>query len=114
MENIFMIDTHAHLYLEDYDSDLAAVMERMRAAGVNQVYMPSLKAEYVQKMLDLELAYPGICMPMIGVHPAYVKEDIAEELRMMKEWMSKRRFAAVGEIGLDYYWDTTFKLQQAQ
>lgn len=107
-----LIDTHCHLYLEEFKDDQAAVMQRAEAAGVQKFYLPGLNGEAIDDVLAFEAAYPGKAVAMMGLHPCYVKEDYKKELALVEEWVSKRHFAAVGEIGLDFYWDTTFTAQQ--
>lgn len=109
-----MIDTHTHLYLEDFKEDMDAVLQRAKEAGVEKFYLPNIDSSSIDAMLQLELQYPGVCMAMMGLHPCSVKEDYKEELKMVEEWLGKRKFAAVGEIGLDYYWDQSFVAQQKE
>ena len=108
------IDTHAHVYDEQFKDDLPNVLERCQEAEVATVYMPNLDHTSVDAMLALEERYPDQCVAMMGLHPSSVKKDFERELYQVEEWLSKRSFAAVGEIGLDYYWDTTFKEQQQE
>ena len=109
-----MIDTHTHLYVEEFDQDRAAVIERARAAGVETFYLPAIDSAYTERMLTLEQAYPYNIRLMMGLHPTHVKENAAEELAHVKEMLDKHSFYAVGEIGIDLYWDKTFlKEQQA-
>lgn len=109
-----MIDTHCHLYSEEFNEDRDAMIQRAIEAGVTQFYLPAIDSTEIDVMLALEASYPGVCKAMMGLHPCYVKENYQEELRIVKEWLDKRPFAAVGEIGLDYYWDTQFKVQQQE
>lgn len=106
------VDTHAHLYLEEYNEDRETVMHRAMDAGVKKVFLPNIDSGTIHAMLDMEKKFPKQAFAMIGLHPGSVKETVEEELKKVKEWLSKRKFAAVGEIGLDFYWDTTFKEQQ--
>ena len=108
------IDTHAHIYDEQFDDDIAEVLERCQEAGVETIYMPNIDHTSVDAMLELEHRYPTQCVAMMGLHPSSVKKDFERELYQVEEWLDKRSFAAVGEIGLDYYWDTTFKEQQQE
>lgn len=103
-----LIDTHAHIYSSRFDSDRDLVIEEIRNAGVERIYMPNVDVNTIQAMLDCERQYPDLCFPMMGLHPCEVKEDFEDQLTVMKEWLEKRSFAAVGEIGLDLYWDKTF------
>ena len=108
------IDTHAHIYDEQFSQDIQDVLERCQEVAVATVYMPNIDHTTVDAMLELEHRYPEQCVAMMGLHPSSVKKDFERELYWVEEWLSKRPFAAVGEIGLDYYWDTTFKEQQQE
>lgn len=103
-----LIDTHCHLYLEEFKENLTEVMSRAEDEGVREIYLPSLDSAHLQPMFELEKSHPGRCFPMIGIHPTYVTENYAKELEAMRDWLGKRKFAAVGEIGLDYYWSREF------
>lgn len=103
-----MIDTHTHLYDEKFDTDRSEMILRAIAGGVTKMYLPNCDSTTLAAMLDVEQAFPEHCFAMMGVHPCYVKENFQEELRVVRDWLDKRSFAAVGEIGLDYYWDKTF------
>jgi TatD DNase family protein len=107
-----IIDTHCHLYLEEFTNDINAIVERAQAYGVEKFYLPAISSEETANMLGLEAKFPGVCIPMMGLHPCYVKENYEEELAVVEEWLNKRPFAAVGEIGLDFYWDKTFVKEQ--
>jgi TatD DNase family protein len=107
-----LIDTHCHLYLEEFKPDIAAVIERAQALGVSRFYLPAIDSSETANMLALEQAYPGVCIPMMGLHPCYVKENWEKELALVGEWLGKRNFSAIGEIGLDFYWDKTFTNEQ--
>jgi TatD DNase family protein len=109
---MIFVDTHAHLYSEEYNDDRAAMMQRAIDAGVQQFYLPAIDSTAIKSMLQLEQDYAGQCHAMMGLHPCYVKENYEQELAIVANWLSKRSFAAVGEIGLDFYWDTNFKTQQ--
>ena len=107
-----IIDTHCHLYSEEFKADIDAVIERAQAYGVAKFYLPAIDSEVIADMLALEARYPGICIPMMGLHPCYVKENYKQELAIAEEWLQKRPFPAIGEIGLDFYWDKTFVKEQ--
>lgn len=109
-----LIDTHCHLYLEDYKNDVEAMIARAEAIGVQQFYLPSIDSRTAQSMLALEAQYPGKCFAMMGIHPCSVSENVEEELQQVQNWLSQRSFVAIGEIGLDFYHDITFKEQQYQ
>ena len=106
-------DTHTHLYDERLIKD-GAQIQRAIDAGVTKMYMPNCDRHTIDSMLQITDEWPINCMPMMGLHPCYVKENDKEELAIVAEWLEKRRFYAVGEIGLDYYWDMTFKTQQIE
>jgi len=107
-----LIDTHAHLYLKQFKEDRSAVFERAKENEVKEFYLPNIDSSSIEDMLALESAYPDQCYAMMGLHPCSVKEDYQKELTIVKEWLEKRPFCAVGEIGLDLHWDTTFFEQQ--
>jgi TatD DNase family protein len=108
-----IIDTHTHLYLEDFQADIEGVLSRARAEGVTRFYLPNVDSSSIDDLLKLEEKHPE-CVAMMGLHPCYVKENVADELKLVEEWLRKRPFAAVGEIGLDYYWDKTFVAEQKE
>lgn len=109
-----LIDTHTHLYGKEFDKDRKETIARANAEGVSTFYLPAIDSESIPAMLQMEIDYPGQCIAMMGLHPCYVKENWQEELAIVKDWLGKRKFAAVGEIGLDFYWDKTFEIQQYQ
>jgi TatD DNase family protein len=107
-----IIDTHAHLYAEEFQTDIDLVIERAQKAGVSKIYLPAIDSSETTAMLALEDKFPGICIAMMGLHPCYVKENVADELAHVRSWLDQRDFVAIGEIGLDFYWDKTFTDQQ--
>ncbi len=109
-----IVDTHTHLYSKSFSGDIDAVIGRALEEGVDKFYLPAIDNESHQAMLDLETRFPGKCIAMMGLHPTSVKENYKEELAIVADWLGKRPFAAVGEIGLDYYWDRAFDNQQAE
>jgi TatD DNase family protein len=102
-----LADTHAHLYLEEFDADREAVIARALEAGVNKMYLPNIDSSSIAPMLEMERHWPEHCFPMMGLHPCYVKEDFRDQLRIVEHWLSSRTFCAIGEVGLDLYWDKT-------
>lgn len=106
------IDTHAHLYVEQFDEDRAAVMERALQSNINRIYLPNIDRATIDSMLELEADYPNNCFAMMGVHPCSIKADYQQELSVAESWLGKRSFVAIGEIGLDLYWDKTFVKEQ--
>jgi TatD DNase family protein len=109
---MYLIDSHTHIYLSQFDSDRNAMIERAKEAGVKRFYLPAIDSETTQRMFSLEEKYPGECFSMMGLHPCSVNENYKAELELVESWLSKRPFAAVGEIGLDFYWDKTYTEQQ--
>ncbi len=107
-----LIDTHTHLYAAEFDEDRNALIADAIAQGVKQFYLPNIDATSIQSMLELEKQYPNNCFAMMGLHPCAVKEDVEENLSIIEAWLAKRKFVAVGEIGIDLYWDKTFKKEQ--
>ncbi len=105
---MMLADTHAHLYLEQFDEDREAMMQRASESGVARVYLPNIDSRTIEAMLAVEAAYPGRCFPMMGLHPCSVKEDYERELSIVRYWLEQRPFCAIGEIGIDLYWDKTF------
>ena len=105
-------DTHCHLYTEEFHKDRAAMLKRAENENVEKFYLHAIDSESTDALLNLEAQYPGQCFAMMGLHPCYVKENYEEELRNVETWLAKRKFAAIGEIGLDFYWDTSFTTQQ--
>jgi len=107
-----LTDTHCHLYLDEFKTTIREVIQRAEAEGVQRFYLPGIDSEHIDDMLALEALYPGKCIAMMGLHPCYVKENYRDELALVENWLAKRKFAAVGEIGLDFYWDKQFTEQQ--
>ena len=103
-----LIDTHAHLYLPRFDKDRDEVLARAQEKGIEKIYLPNVDSTTIESMLALEAAQPERCFAMMGLHPCSVKENVAEELLVVKNWLEKRTFCAIGEIGIDLYWDKTF------
>jgi len=101
-----MIDTHTHLYSEEFDLDRNEMIQRALDKGVEKFFLPAIDSESHQKMLDLETEYPNQIFAMMGLHPCYVKPETWEkELELVKDYLDKRDFPAIGEIGIDLYWD---------
>lgn len=108
-----LIDTHSHLFLEEFSDDLSQVMQRARAAGIERIYMPNIDSTTIDALLSVCDTYKGYCFPMAGLHPTSVNENYPIELeRVQQELSSSREYVAVGEIGMDLYWDKTFLKEQ--
>jgi TatD DNase family protein len=107
-------DTHTHLYSKEFDKDRETLVEKAIAAGITRFYLPNIDSASIERMLALEQQYPGRCFAMMGLHPCHVNETVEKELALVKAWLGKREFAAIGEIGIDLYWDKTFLAAQQQ
>jgi TatD DNase family protein len=107
-----LIDTHCHLYNKEFANDMAETIQRAEKEGVEKFYLPAVDSGSFEDLLALEERYPGKCVGMTGLHPCSVKGDYISELKLVEEWLGRRPWVAVGEIGLDFYWDRTFKQQQ--
>jgi TatD DNase family protein len=108
------IDSHSHIYAEEFDLDQQEVLRKCLDAGVNKIYMPNVDHTSIDRMLETEHKNPDHCIPMMGLHPCNVKRDFEKELYLVESWLRKRKFAAVGEIGTDLYHDKTFFPQQEE
>lgn len=107
-----LVDTHTHLYGEQFSEDRPAMIARALAAGVQRFYLPAIDSGVIDDLLALEAAYPERCFAMMGLHPCSVRENYEEELAIVADWLGRRPFAAVGEIGIDLYWDKTHYEEQ--
>ena len=107
-----LIDTHSHIYLSEFDSDREVMLMSAENEGIKQVLMPAIDKETHFAMLETEGQHPEKCFSMMGLHPCSVKAGYKEELNILREYFEKRRFVAVGETGLDFYWDRTFTKEQ--
>lgn len=106
------IDTHAHIYSEQLLADKNEFLERSLAAGVTTVLMPAIDSDTHEAMLNMEALSPVKCLSMMGLHPCSVKENFEKELNIIENYLKQRTFVAIGETGLDFYWDQSFKEQQ--
>ncbi|GAB4330999.1 MAG: TatD family hydrolase [Flammeovirgaceae bacterium] len=109
-----MVDTHAHLYSDKLKADLDKVLENAFSEGLTKIFMPNVDSESIEAMLALEQRLPNQCFAMMGLHPCSVNQDFEKELAIVEEWLQKRKFVAVGEMGIDLYWDKTFFEQQKE
>ena len=109
-----LVDSHAHIYSEKFNADRAEAIERAQQEQVRKIYMPNIDHTSIDAMLEAEEKYPGTCIPMMGLHPTSVNKDFERELYLVEEWLGKRAFAAVGECGIDLYWDKSFLPQQQE
>jgi TatD DNase family protein len=106
-----LIDTHAHLYLAEFELDRSMMLDRAKQAGIEKIFLPAIDSSTHTSLLQMETDFPW-CKAMMGVHPCSIKENYQEELAIAQQYWDKRNFVAVGEIGLDFYWDRTFEKEQ--
>jgi TatD DNase family protein len=109
---MILTDTHAHLYLEQFDEDRDGMVGRAIKQGVNYLFLPNIDSGSIGPMLQLVGSYPGNCFPMMGLHPTSVKENYLHELAIVREHLQEGKFCAIGEMGIDLYWDRTFFAEQ--
>lgn len=107
-----LTDTHSHLYSNEFKDDIHESMKRCIDAEIERIFLPNIDTESIAPMMALEKAYPDNCFSMMGLHPCSVTKEFETELSTIKEWLSKRDFAAIGEIGIDLYWDSSLLKQQ--
>lgn len=109
-----LIDTHSHLFLEEFAEDLEAVIERAQIAGVSHIFMPNIDSTTIESLLGVCSRYENYCFPMIGLHPTSVNENYYSELDVvLRELKSDKKYVAIGEVGMDLYWDKTYEKEQA-
>ena len=109
---MILTDTHSHLYSEEFSTDQDAMMQRAFDAGVQRIFVPSIDSTYTDKMYEVETKYPENVFLMMGLHPTYVKENVETELAFVEAELARRKFYAIGEIGIDLFWDKSFLEQQ--
>ena len=108
-----IIDTHTHLFCEEFEEDLPEVIDRAISAGVEKLFMPNIDVSTLDRLLHVCDCYPETCLPMLGLHPTSVDAGYKDELSLLKQYLLRpNRFVAIGEVGLDLYWDTTFSQEQ--
>ncbi|WGW00298.1 TatD family hydrolase [Vibrio sp. YMD68] len=107
-----MIDSHAHIYATEFDSDRDEVVKRALHQGITHILLPNIDLDSIEPMLKTEAAYPSVCRSMMGLHPCYVDANVKQTLATVHSWFDKHNFIAVGEIGIDLYWDKTYKAEQ--
>lgn len=109
-----MIDTHAHIYTKEFKDDLESIVTRSQESDIQKIFMPNIDHTSIDAMLEVERRYPEICYAMMGLHPSSVGNDFEKELYIVEEWLNTRNFLAIGEIGIDLFWDKTFKSHQEE
>lgn len=109
-----IIDTHSHIYQPDFDEDIEDVIERAVSVGVRRILLPNIDVESIDRLHNLSARYPDMCIPMMGLHPTSVDENWKSNLEAIKKHLDSRQieYIAIGEIGVDLYWDKTFKEEQ--
>lgn len=107
-----LIDTHSHIYLGEFDKDRNEMLERAEQESVSKILMPAIDSEVHTQMMEVEQYFPSLCLSMIGLHPCSVKDNYKDELQSVLNLLDRRSFIAIGESGLDFYWDLSFKAQQ--
>ncbi len=107
-----LTDTHCHLYLDEFKADIDGMIKNAEAAGVHKFYLPAIDSSETDNLLQLEKKFPGKCFAMMGLHPCSVKANYKTELKLAEDWLTGRKFIAIGETGLDFYWDKTFATEQ--
>ena len=107
-----MIDSHCHLYSSEFEQDIDLIVTRALEESVSKFYLPAIDSGTHEKMISFEGKYPDKCFSMMGLHPCSVKDNYRDELEIIAGWLAKRSFAAIGETGLDFYWDQTFIKEQ--
>jgi TatD DNase family protein len=108
------VDTHSHIYCEEFSNDRDEAVLRAKEAGIDRVVLPNIDSSSIKPMLDLADSVPGYFFPLIGLHPTSVREDYKNELEIIEYWLTKRRFYGIGEIGIDLYWDKRFLAEQIE
>ena len=109
-----LIDTHSHIYSEDFLQDRDEALQRAYDHGIKKIILPNIDSGSIKHMLDLADAYPHLCYPLMGLHPTSVDEEYKEELHAVEYWLEKRKFYGIGEIGIDLYWDKKFEKEQKE
>ena len=109
-----LIDTHAHIYLEQFNNDRNEVIAGAIRSSVSKIFLPNIDTSTLDSVLDLEAEFPDLCFAMIGLHPCSVDTDFEKELKTMEEWLGKRPFTGIGETGTDLYWDKSYRSQQIE
>ncbi len=113
-KNMFFVDTHAHIYTQEFDHDIESVIQRALQNGVEKIVLPSIDNSHFQQMVSLCSKFPNILYPMIGVHPSSIRENSDDELKLVENELKKGNYCAIGETGIDLYWDKTFVKQQCE
>ena len=111
---MILTDTHTHLYSEQFNDDIDTVIKNSIDKGITRLFLPNIDSSSIDGMMKLGTDYPDNCFPMMGLHPTSVGENYKEELVLVEDWLNKQKFCAIGEIGIDLYWDKTFFKEQQE
>jgi TatD DNase family protein len=111
---VYFIDTHTHLYAEEFAGDIITVVQRAIKNGVNKLMLPDIDSTTRNEMLNLSDKFPDVCLPMLGLHPTSVKENFKAELNLLNEEIGKNKYYGIGETGIDLYWDKTYYREQIE
>ena len=109
-----IIETHAHIYSDKFKEDLNDTIDRAKEIDVEKILMPNIDIESIDIMLEVAQKFPDYCIPMMGIHPCSIKADFEKDLYQVEHWLNKEKFVAVGEMGIDLYWDKNFEEQQKE
>lgn len=109
-----MIDTHAHIFDDQFNEDIGEVIEHCKSVGITHILLPNIDLCSIDAMLELSKLYPGYCLPMMGLHPCSVKKDNEAAMQTIEKWLGDEKFIAIGEMGTDLYWDKTYWPQQQE
>ena len=109
---MYLVDTHTHIFLEEFDRDVEEVIARATEAGVKRMYLPNIDTDSIDRLHTLSDAHPSLCFPMMGLHPTSVGPDYRRVLDVIRSQFDKQKYVAVGEIGIDLYWDKTYLKEQ--
>ena len=107
-----LVDTHTHLYADEFNVDRTQIIEHAIQNGVGRMYVPNIDSKSIVGLFNLAKEFPENCFPMMGLHPCSVNNKYSDELKVVEHWLEKKKFYAIGEIGIDLYWDKTFLNQQ--
>ncbi len=109
-----LIDTHSHIYSEDFNDDIDEVLQNAYNNDVRKIVLPNIDSGTIKRLIDLSNSYPHVCYPLMGLHPTSVSKDFKEELSVVEYWLDKQKFYGIGEIGIDLYWDRTYIEEQKE
>ena len=109
-----LIDTHSHIFVQEFDVDREQAIARAAEVGVSKLLLPNIDSTSISRLLETSQAYPDVCYPLMGLHPTSVGKDFEKELEIIEDWFSRHKFYGIGEIGIDLYWDKTYIEQQIE